>query len=104
MKEKINITTTDEIKCSIIDESEAKNAALSYINDLYYEQSFWIWIQEKKGFNPDVDSFLKFKSQKNWNQFLKHEENKGKKAHAEYLKECAYWRKRIYGKEKKAKK
>jgi hypothetical protein len=101
---KSNVLVDEEIICSVIDESDSKNSAISYINDLYYDQAFWIWIQEKKGFNPDVDSFLKFKSQKNWKQFLRHEENKGKKAHAEYLKECAYWYKRVYGKEKKAKK
>ena len=102
--EKSNVLVDEEIVCSVIDESEFINSALYDINKVFYEQAFWLWLQNNRSFNPDVDTYSLFETPENWKQFLKDEKNKGKKAHAEYLKECAYWYKRVYGKEKKAKK
>ena len=101
---KSNVLVDEEIICSVIDESDSKNSALYYINKVFYEQAFWVWLQNNRSFNPDVDTYSLFETPENWKQFLKDEKNKGKKAHSEYLKKKAERHREIFGSKKKSKK
>jgi hypothetical protein len=102
--EKSNVLVDEEIICSGIDESEFINSALYYINKVFYEHAFWLWLQNNRSFNPNVDTYSLFETPENWKQFLIDEKNKGKKAHSEYLKEKAKRHKEIFGSKKKSKK
>jgi hypothetical protein len=74
-------------------------AALNSINQTFFEQAFWIWLQNKKAFNFEQDSIQPFLTEENWIEFFREHSKQAETAHADYLKQQAERKKKIYAEE-----
>jgi hypothetical protein len=70
-------------------------AALNSINQTFFEQAFWIWLQNKKGFNPKKGSIQPFLTEENWIEFYREHKKEAETTHADYLKKQADRKRKI---------
>jgi hypothetical protein len=70
-------------------------AALNSINQTFFEQAYWIWLQNKKAFNPEKDSIQPFLTEENWLEFYREHKKEAETAHADYLKKQADRKRKI---------
>jgi hypothetical protein len=70
-------------------------AALNSINQTFFEQAFWIWLQNKKAFNPEKGSIQPFLTEENWIEFYREHKKEAETAHADYLKKQADRKRKI---------
>lgn len=75
--------------------SKVVKDALNSINQTFYEREFWIWLQNKKEFNPEKGSIQPFLTEENWIEFFREHTKQAEAAHADYLNKKADRKRRI---------
>lgn len=75
--------------------SKVVKDALNSINQTFYEREFWIWLQNKKEFNPEKGSIQPFLTEENWIEFFREHTKQAEAAHADYLNKQADRKRRI---------
>ena len=75
--------------------SKAVKDGLNSINQTFYEREFWIWLQNKKEFNPEKGSIQPFLTEENWIEFFREHSKQAEAARADYLKKQAERKRKI---------